>query len=357
MKRKTTLLAVGLASALGFTSVAIAADATLYGSVRSGVVYQKPDGGEATWDLGSVDAGDLGSGDKLWSRIGVRASHDLGNGMTGGLHLEKRLDNFRTRHQNVYLSGAFGKVTLGQQGGVYHAARTWDGTNLFGGNADLGPGSRLQGISYSSMLAGPFSFSAMITDDGSTKAAVTDCHVENPARCQHVTAADVMMAKAEDVELELGALKRLDDDGKLTADQAASLVPIDGATDGSGNGFDSYEMAVSYSTDVATVALGYAGDQGADEVNVFGGTVGGSVTGFDWKVGYEKESDGGPSHYGAFVSYAGAYAYYEGQNQDLPYHFVIGYSRSLGTNTWLILEHLTKEDAMNKTALALRVDF
>ena len=344
MKRKTTLLAVGLASALGFTSVAIAADATLYGSVRSGVVYQKPDGGEATWDLGSVDAGDLGSGDKLWSRIGVRASHDLGNGMTGGLHLEKRLDNFRTRHQNVYLSGAFGKVTLGLQGSVYHSARTWDGANLFGGNADLGPSSRHEGISYSSMLGGPFSFSAMITDDGSTKAAVTDCHVDNPSRCQHVTAADVK----EDPTLTLNALKR---------DDMGNLVPIDGDTDGSGNGFDSYELAVSYSTDVATVALGYAGDQGADEVNVFGGTVGGSVTGFDWKVGYEKQSDGGPSHYGAFVSYAGAYAYYEGQNQDLPYHFVLGYSRPLGTNTWIILEHLTDEADTNKTALALRVDF
>ena len=357
MKRKTTLLAVGLASALGFTSVAIAADATLYGSVRSGVVYQKPDGGDATWDLGSVDAGDLGSGDKLWSRIGVRASHDLGNGMTGGLHLEKRIDGFRTRHQNVYLSGDFGKVTLGQQGGVYHSARTWDGTNLFGGNADLGPSSRLQGISYSSALPGPFSFSAMITDDGSTMAPVTDCHVDNPSRCQHVTAADVKMAMEDGLMLKEGALKWIDDDGMLVGEREGDLVPIDGATDGSGNGFDSYELAVSYSTDVATVALGYAGDQGADEVNVFGGTVGGSVTGFDWKVGYEKQSDGGPSHYGAFVSYAGAYAYYEGQNQNLPYHFVIGYSRPLGTSTWVILEHLTKEDAMNKTALALRVDF
>ena len=329
MKRNMTLLAVGLASALGFTSVAIAADATLYGSVRSGVVYEKPDGGDATWDLGSVDAGDLGSGDKLWSRIGVRASHDLGNGMTGGLHIEKRLDGFRTRHQNVYLSGAFGKVTLGQQGGVYHAARTWDGTQLFGGNADL-TGPRLQGVSYSSMLGGPFSFSAMITDDNSMGPAM-DCHVQNPSRCKH------------------------EKDGSLKRDDMGNLVPID--VGGKGNGFDSYEMAVTYSADVATVALGYAGDQGASEVNVFGGTVGGSVTGFDWKVGYEKQSDGGPSHYGAFVSYAGAYAYYEGQNQNLPYHFVIGYSRPLGTNTRIILEHLSSEDALNKTALALRVDF
>ena len=298
MKRKTTLLAVGLASALGFTSVAIAADATLYGSVRSGVIYEKPDGGDASWDLGSVDAGDLvtaANGDKLWSRIGVRASHDLGNGMTGGLHVERRLDNFRTRHQNVYLSGAFGKLTLGQQGTVYHPAVSWDGTWLFGGNASFDT-SREQGVKYSSMLDGPFSFNAMITDDASKD-------------------------------------------------------------NGSGEGFDKYQVSASYSADVANVSLGYLGQGGDGNPNYFGGTVGGSVTGFDWEVGYEKQSDGGPSHYGAFASYAGAYVYYEGQNQDLPYHFVIGYSRPLGDNTRLILEHLTKEDATNKTALALKVDF
>ena len=307
MKRKTTLLAVGLASALGFTSVAIAADATLYGSVRSGIIYDKPDGGDAAWDLGSVDAGhatgggdDVGGGDRLWSRIGVKASHDLGNGMTGGLHIEKRLDNFRTRHQNVYLSGAFGKLTLGQQGGLYHPATSWDGTWLFGGNASFGS-SRFPGVKYSSMLDGPFSFGAMISDDGTISSR-------------------------------------------------------------SGEGFDRYEMSASYSADVANVSLGYS-DQGNGD-KLYGGTVGGSVTGFDWEVGYEKKSNNDHAHYGAFVSYAGAYAYYEGQSDNPdpmkandPYHFVIGYSRPLGDNTRLILEHLTVEDDNNRTALALKVDF
>ena len=296
MKRKTTLLAAGLASALGFTSVAIAADATLYGSVRSGIIYDKPDGAKAQWDLGSVDAGDLvpaANGDKLWSRIGVRASHDLGNGMTGGLHIERRLDNFRTRHQNVYLSGAFGKVTLGQQGTVYHPAVSWDGTWLFGGNASFDT-SREQGVKYSSMLDGPFSFSAMISDNGSND-------------------------------------------------------------NGSGKGFDKYQMSASYSADVANVSFGYLG-QGDGGPKYYGGTVGGSITGFDWEVGYEK-SNGDAAHYGAFASYAGAYAYYEGQNNDNPYYLVLGYSRPLGTNTRLILEHLTAEDTRSKTALALKVDF
>ena len=300
MKRMTTLLAGSLAGAVGFTSVAFA-DTTIYGSVRSGVIHQDSEGStKASWDLGSVDAGDLGSGDRLWSRIGVRASHDLGNGMTGGLHIEKRLDNFRTRHQNVYLSGAFGKVTLGQQGTVYHPAASWDGTWLFGGNASF-DGSRGQGIKYSSMLDGPFSFNAMIGDDG-------------------------------------------------------------GNPDETGDGLDKYEVSASFSmADVATVSLGYLG-QDDGKADYYGGTVGGSITGFDWEVGYEKSSeDNDKTHYGAFGSYGGAYVYYEDLNTENDagenHYLLFGYSRSLGTNTRVIIEHLRPDTGRNKTALALKVDF
>ena len=303
MKRKTTLLAAGLASALGFTSVAIAADATLYGSVRSGIYHLGSEGStKASWDLGSVDAGDLGgSGDKLWSRIGVRASHDLGNGMTGGLHIEKRLDNFRTRHQNVYLSGAFGKLTLGQQGTPFHSAVSWDGTNLFGNWTDIHGGSRGSGIQYSSMLDGPFNFAAMIRDDNSNG-------------------------------------------------------------DGSGGGFDQYEFTATYSmADVATISAGYLGqdDDGAD---VYGGSVGGSTAGFSWDLGYEKSSEANDqTKYGAFAGYGGAYVFYEdlntANNMGENHYIVLGYSRSLGTNTWAIVEVQVPDEGRNRTALALRVDF
>ena len=334
MKRKTTLLAAGLASALGFTSVAIAADATLYGSVRSGIYHLGSEGStKASWDLGSVDAGrlnpagsicgsehthaaddpngaavdcgpsagDVGGGDKLWSRIGVRASHDLGNGMTAGLHIEKRLDNFRTRHQNVYLSGAFGKLTLGQQGTPFHSAVSWDGTNLFGNWTDIHGGSRGQGIQYSSMLDGPFNFAAMIRDDNSND-------------------------------------------------------------DGSGGGFDQYEFTATYSmADVATISAGYLGqdDDGAD---VYGGSVGGSTAGFSWDLGYEKSSEANDqTKYGAFAGYGGAYVFYEdlntANNMGENHYIVLGYSRSLGTNTSAIVEVQIPDEGRNRTALALRVDF
>ena len=276
---------------------------TLYGSVRSGIYHLDSDGGtKASWDIGSVDAGDLGSGDKLWSRIGVRASHDLGNGMIGGLHIEKRLDNFRTRHQNVWLSGAFGKVTLGQQATPFHSAVSWDGTNLFGNwNTSPHGGSRGQGIQYASLLDGPFSFNAMIRDDGSN-------------------------------------------------------------LDGSGGGLDQYEITASFSMPgAATVSAGYLGadDGGAD---VFGGSVAGSFSGVSWDVGYERTSEADDkTNYGFFLGYAGAYVFYEDLNTESKAgetdHILFGYSRSLGTNTKVIIEHQRPNEGRNRTALALQVNF
>ncbi len=170
MKRVlTTSVVAGLLGTLGFAPV-VSAEGTLYGSVRSGIVIDDDDspGSDARWDLGAVDAGDLNnSGDKLWSRIGVKASHELDGGIMAGLHIEKRLDNFRTRHQNVWIGGDFGRLTFGQQGTVYNPAANWDGTNFTGGNFQL-RGSRASGISYASNLGGPFDFKAMIMDNNSS---------------------------------------------------------------------------------------------------------------------------------------------------------------------------------------------
>ena len=305
MKHKTTLLAAGLASALGATSVAFAAEATLYGRVVSGIYHQSSEGDtEASWDLGSVDAGDLGSRDKLWSRIGIRATHDLDNGLTSGLHIEKRLDNWRTRHQNVWLQGAFGRVTLGQQGDAYYSAVSWDGSNFFG-DTYYGPGSRTTGIKYSTKLDGPFNFEAMISDDNSN-------------------------------------------------------------ADGSGDGLDRYELAGKFAVaDVVNVSVGYLGrdDGGADSL---GGSVGGSVNTFTWEVGYEStDSDNDSKYYGFHLGYGigsgNLYMQYEDYNTDNDVGendaLIFGYSHSLGTNTRIIAEHLRPDDGRKRTAIALRVDF
>ena len=326
MKHKTTLLAAGLASALGVTSVAFAADATFYGRVVSGIYHHGSDGGtEASWDLGSVDAGDFwdndlvntnnNTSDKLWSRIGLRASHDLGNGLTSGLHIEKRLDGWRTRHQNVWLQGAFGRITLGQQGDAYYSAVSWDGVNFFGGTND--PFSRTTGIKYSTKLDGPFNFEAMVSDDNSERRA----------------------------------------NGRP--------VPVVGNT-GSGDGLDRYEFAGSFAVaDVVNVSVGYLGrdDGGADSL---GGTVGGSINTFTWEVGYQStDSDNDSKHYGFHLGYGigsgNLYMQYEDYNTDNDVgendYLIFGYSHSLGTNTRIIAEHRRPDTGRKATAIALRVDF
>ena len=167
MKRvMMTSVVAGLLGTLGLAP-AVSAEG-LYGSVRSGVIMTNPDGdGDTTWDIGSADMGDLGSNDRLWSRIGVKASHELDGGMTAAVHVEKRLDRFRTRVQKVSLSGGFGTLALGQQWTTYYNATTIDGMSYLGGYADTG-GSRSTGIQYSSSLGGPFNFSAMVSDNNSS---------------------------------------------------------------------------------------------------------------------------------------------------------------------------------------------
>ena len=323
MKRTTTLLAAGLVASSGLASVAYAQEASLYGSVRSGVYYSDQKGTDATWDLGSVDAGDLHgsikvedtkgdehkiprqSGDKLWSRIGVRASYDLDGGMTSGLHIEKRLDNFRTRHQNVWLQGAFGRLTLGQQGSTFHSAVTWDNTNLFGGWSAVHGGSRRTGLKFATMLEGPFNVEAMIQDDGSNG-------------------------------------------------------------DGSGDSaLDRRELSANIALgSLATVSAGYL-DQDDGGMDAWGGSVGGSAGGLSWDAGYvaSRNLDTDWKRYGLYGGYAMGpgtiYAYYEDLNDhaDENDYLLFGYSHSLGTNTRIIVEHQRADVGQNRTALAVRVDF
>ena len=201
-------------------------EASLYGRVVSGVYYSDQKGADATLGLGSVDAGDLPdsqmSPGKLWSRIGVRASYDLDGGMTSGLHIEKRLDNFRTRHQNVWLQGAFGRLTLGQQGVPFYSAVTWDGAYFLGGAYD--PSSRATAVTYATNTGGPFNATVGVTDDNS-------------------------------------------------------------ATGGQGNGFDNYEVAAAFQlSDAFSLTAGYTKAKGGS--GNWGSGVQGSVANFSWDAGY-----------------------------------------------------------------------
>ena len=88
------------------------ADVTVYGKIHNTINFHDPaDGSDST-----VDVGDSGS------RIGFRASSDLGNGMTGHGHFEFNANSAkngtgitRTRLGYVGLSGGFGTINIGQQ--------------------------------------------------------------------------------------------------------------------------------------------------------------------------------------------------------------------------------------------------
>ena len=313
---------------------------TLYGSVRSGIIVQDSGaaGSDATWDLGSVDAGDLGSGDRLWSRIGVDASTDLGGGLVAGLKIEKRLDGFRTRHQNVWLEGAFGRFTLGQQGSPYQAAASWDGANFTGGNFDLAhAGSRRNGITYSSSLGGPFNFKAMIADDNGPSTSTAVVHTG--------TMADGDFAH-EDV----------------TTPTSSSY----------GEGVDGFEVSGTLDAGPVTINVGYAdNDAGTAVVGV---TAGGSFGALGWEVGFEtSDPDVGEdsTRTGFFVDYGigdgAVYFYYEdGDNADpTPVTlvlrdntaWVVGYSHSLGSGVSVIGEHRDREIQGTTSILGVVVGF
>ena len=299
--------------------------ATLYGSVRSGIIIKDDGDSDAMWDLGSVDGGDLKSNDRLFSRIGIDASHNLGGGLKAGLKIEKRLDQFRTRHQNVWLEGGMGRITLGQQGSPYHSAVAWDGTNFTGDNFAMAPGtSRLQGVSFASNLGGPFDFKAMIVDDNS-----------------HMTP-----------ELSHGK----DDDG--------NPIHKDMTSTGYGEGVDGFELSGSLAAGGMNINVGYADN---DTASFMGATVGGSLGGVGWEVGFETmnpdmSGSEDTNLAGLFVDYslgAGAvYFYYEGQSGAADDKaWVAGYSHGLGSGVKVIGEHRDVESSGTTSILAVVVGF
>ena len=302
MKRAITVsVTTGLLCGLGYMPVA-SAEGTLYGSVRSGVVVA--DGGgdmDAMWDLGSFDGyADHASSDRLFSRIGVKASHELDSGMMAGLHIEKRLDNFRTRHQNVWLGGDMGRITLGQQSAPYQGATSWDGTNFTGGTGQP-LGSRQSGVSFASNLGGPFDFKAMVMDDNM-------------------------------------------------------------AGDGYGDGVDKYELSGSLAVGGMSLNVGFAGlDETTHMGATVGGSFGalGWEVGFETD---DPDMGDDTSRAGFFADYSigsGAFYFYmadqSGATEDSTW--TAGYSHGLGSGVKVIGEHRDRDSDGTLSILAVVVGF
>ena len=133
------------------------------------------------------------------------------------------------RHHNVSLSGEFGTFKFGRQSSPYYGATTWDGSQAFGGSTD--PFSRSSGISYASNLGGPFSLSALVGSG-------------------------------------------------------------DAGKDGKSDGVNHVEIAASLATGPMTVSVGYYDNSTKmKEKERIGGTVGGQLAAFNWKVGFDAGTD------------------------------------------------------------------
>lgn len=118
------LLILSVAFALAPMSVS-AGDTVLYGKINNSLVRTAVSGVTANWDV--IDQ---------QSRIGIKASEDLGNGLTAVMQIELKLDTDTAngladggRLAYVGFTGGFGTVTLGQQWTPYYGAV--DKTDIF----------------------------------------------------------------------------------------------------------------------------------------------------------------------------------------------------------------------------------
>ena len=140
MERK--LIAAAVSSALVLPMAAQAVEFSVSGHINRAVISVDGTGADNDGDLQHVDS------NASETRFRFTGSEELESGMTAGVQLELgRPGDWRTRHANVYLSTAGGKITIGQ------GSAATDGM----AHADLGGPSWLGGAtnwcSYAS--AGP----------------------------------------------------------------------------------------------------------------------------------------------------------------------------------------------------------
>ncbi|MEW7980062.1 MAG: porin [Candidatus Sedimenticola endophacoides] len=106
---------IALAVAAAFVAPAAMADTTLYGRINTHVV-STDNGTNDEWDVEDHD-----------SRIGVKGSEDLGNGMAAVYQIELDVDaentgNTSGRLAYTGIAGGFGTVALGRQWTPYHGS-------------------------------------------------------------------------------------------------------------------------------------------------------------------------------------------------------------------------------------------
>ena len=155
---KKSLIAVAALSALAGS--AMAADVQIYGRIDTGfrltgVNYDQIDQSDET-------NFEMASGNYTGSRVGIKGSEDLGNGLTVGFVLEngfdsdtgaQKYDGIFGREAIVYLEGGFGKIAAGKMGILNGMAGSFaiGNFNPFGtGWGEVGSQTQLWGAGFES---------------------------------------------------------------------------------------------------------------------------------------------------------------------------------------------------------------
>ena len=390
------LIVASVVAALTAPVASYAVDATLYGSIRAGLVSGDDDGADSDRELDLGATGNDGNlnGQGLYSRIGVKGSADLGNGMSAGLHLERGVgdDALTTRHTNVWVSGGFGKLTFGQQGNPYRSARHWDQSYFLGGQYGFGDGgSRIEGIRYD-MSSGPFNLSIMATANDSTSdtALVTGTEVSGvtPTTTAGVEYDDgvdswVIAAGYDFGVATLNVAHRSDNNEIEVAPAGTSTAGADAAA----------MAANTAAADTATIKVldaAVANNARTSDNTAIG--VKGKVGSLDWYLAYQTSADNSDGGYENDVDSIGGFLGFRVSDSDTLYAYhvshdadrisydkdgdqalgesvtetILGYSHSFGAGVTFIAEYLTVDKDLESgvsgsepdtLVLAMKVDF
>ena len=414
MNRKliAVLAATTMAGAAGFSAIA-SAEATLYGSVRAGIVSGDDDGADSSNRLDFGATGNDGSigGQGLYSRLGFKGETDLGNGMSAGLKIERGIgDTLSTRHTNVFVGGGWGTLTLGQQDNVYRPARNWDQTYFLGGQFGDDGGSRVEGVRYDTS-SGPFSLSVMAeandASDDEAEAEMFHYFTAVPTGSgAEVVEEDDLRGQPQFIPAGTNSAATCSAISATSGSECAQAYTIggdadtDGTTDPatassitrtpaeSNDGVDAWAINAGYDFGVVNLGVSHR----TTEVGAFDNTavgINGSAGAIDWYLAYQTASDNADDgvndtdSIGGFVSFdmsernkiyayhvqheaddAGATAFGDDELGQEPTETIVGYSHSFGGGVTFIGEYLKMDKDTDKDGsdpsvlvLALKVDF